>query len=66
MQSIKDRNGVDIHVGDMVYFLRGSLAGDGYYETCGEVIEVNPRKRMIRTDSNEREYLLWHEVWKEE
>lgn len=64
MQSVKDRKGVDTKVGDYVYFLRGSLAGDNYYETCAEVVEVNPRQRMVKTDDGQ--HLLWYEFWQEE
>jgi hypothetical protein len=61
--TIKDRNGEDIRVGDWVYFLRGSMAGDNYYETGDEIVEIHPSQRVIKLYGGEHK--LWHEVWKE-
>lgn len=61
--SIKDRNGEDVRVGDLVFYLSGSVAGDNYYETCAEVVEVKPHQRMVKLDDGKT--LLWHECWKE-
>ena len=62
--TVKDRNGVDTQVGDGVYYLRGSMAGDGYYETFAVVEDIQVRKRMIRTDAGD--HLHWHEFWQEQ
>ncbi len=61
--SIKDRNGVDISVGDVVFYLAGSLAGDSQYETCNTVVSVDSRHRLVKMDNGD--YRYWHEVWTE-
>lgn len=60
---VTDRYGEETKVGDYVFYLRGSLAGDNYYETCGEVAEIHPRQRIVKLDNGD--LLLWHEFWKE-
>ncbi len=62
-EQVKDRNGADLHVGDLVFFLRGTV-GDTFYQTCDTVTEVLHRQRMIRVSDND--LLYWHECWKEE
>lgn len=61
--SIKDRNGVDIHVGDMVSFLVGSLDGN-HYEAMQEVVEINGRHKIVKLADGS--YRYWHEFWAEE
>lgn len=61
--SIKDRNGNDVKIGDWVYFLRGSMALDGYYETGAFVVIMNTRNKVVKTDDGS--VLFWNEIWKE-
>jgi hypothetical protein len=61
--SIKDRNGKDVQIGDTIYFLRGSMAADGYYETTGDIVAINVSGRMVKI--NDGTHLHWHEFWSE-
>lgn len=63
-RTIKDRDGADVAIGDYVFYLEGSVAGDNYYETGGEVIDINTRSRVVKVDTGEHKF--WYEIWKEQ
>lgn len=60
---VEDRNGNEVRVGDTVYYLHGSMAGDNYYETSATVTQLNARNRVVKVSS--RDTLMWYEFWKE-